>query len=492
MKDSKLFPLFFVLLSIIGLSTSCKKVENTPQEPTITLELEEQTSSSITFMANISDATSAKYIVVEGTQAPQASEILTTGISLEIESEQYITLEDLTPETTYTISIAAENESVTAPVKSISAQTSELPADPTAVIENTEATHNSITFSTTTENTDRAVWLVIKSGSREISIADAFEHGTEFEANTTVEITVENLDAETEYEIIVAAANDYCSILEFEIISTTREILTYDIVGDYANCSIYPEDGFIDFYVKVFDRVNGLEFRFDFFDVDDAIYLNSGTYTMKEGATIGEIGTEYTALAILNEIYRYKSAVAHVVATPNEETYEINYEITAELVLENTLDTINLTYNGPITGLKLPEPEEPDSSIYEFIPDPSAKQPYRITPSGEVPGEYYLKFISSNWNELTLDIYLDPAICNNGNDGLPAGTYSIATGEIDDYYSSISLYNPYFGGSFTECTLEVSVDGDQYTFILNGVATSGSETKTIKMNWTGEVTDMVR
>ena len=488
MKDSKLFPLFFVLLSIIGLSTSCKKVENTPQEPTITLELEEQTSSSITFMANISDATSAKYIVVEGTQAPQASEILTTGISLEIESEQYITLEDLTPETTYTISIAAENESVIAPVKSISVTTSETPAEPTITIENIEATHNSITFSATTENTINAAWLVIKKGSRDVSMSDVFDYGTEFEPNTTVEITVENMEA----EIFVCAANDYATHLKFEEISTVREILTYDIVGDYASCSIYPEDGFINFYVKVFDRVNGLEFRFDFFDVDDAIYLNSGTYTMKEGATIGEIGTEYTALSILNEIYRYKSAVAHVVATPNEETYEINYEITAELVLENTLDTINLTYNGPITGLVLPEPEEPDSSIYEFIPDPSAKQPYRITPSGEVPGEYYLKFISSDWNELTLDIYLDPAICNNGNDGLPAGTYSIATGEIDDYYSSISLYNPYFGGSFTECTLEVSVDGDQYTFILNGVATSGSETKTIKMNWTGEVTDMVR
>lgn len=179
-------------------------------------------------------------------------------------------------------------------------------------------------------------------------------------------------------------------------------------------------------------------------------------------------------------------------ATPNEETYEINYEITAELVLENTLDTINLTYNGPITGLKLPEPEEPESNVFNFVPDPSAKQPYRITPNGETPGEYYLKFIDSNWNELTLDIYLDPTICNNGNDGIPAGTYSIATGEINDYYSSVSLYNPYFGGSFTECTLEVSVDGDQYTFILNGTADSGGVTKTIQMNWTGEVTDMVR
>ena len=492
MKDSKLFPLFFVLLSIIGLSTSCKKVENTPQEPTITLELEEQTSSSITFMANISDATSAKYIVIEGTQAPQASEILTTGISLEIESEQYITLEDLTPETTYTISIAAENESVIAPVKSISVTTSETPAEPTITIENIEATHNSITFSATTENTINAAWLVIKKGSRDVSMSDVFDYGTEFEPNTTVEITVENMEAETEYEIFVCAANDYATHLKIEEISTVREILTYNIVGDYANCVIYPEDEYTDFYVKVFDQANNLEFRFDFFDELEAIYLNSGSYTMKENATIGDIGTEYTALAVLDEIYRYESAVAHIVATPNEETYEIFYEITAELILENTLDTINLTYNGTVTGLKLPEPEEPDSSIYEFIPDPSAKQPYRITPSGEVPGEYYLKFISSNWNELTLDIYLDPAICNNGNDGLPAGTYSIATGEIDDYYSSISLYNPYFGGSFTECTLEVSVDGDQYTFILNGVATSGSETKTIKMNWTGEVTNMVR
>ncbi len=491
MKNSRLLALFFGLLSIIGLSTSCQK-DSLPTEPVIVLELKESAPEAITFAVTVTDATSAKYIVTEGTEAPTSAEIFSEGVQINIGSEQLIRVSDLIPETTYTISVAAENQSVTAPVKTISVKTSEQPAEPTALIENIEATHNCITFSATTQNTTEAAWLVIESGSREISIEDVFEHGTEFEANTTVEITVENLDSETGYDIIIAAANEYSSVLQIETFSTAREIFTYDITGNSAQCIIYTEDEYMNFYIKVFNDENNYEFRFDFYDNPDAIFLNSGTYTMKENGTIGDLGSTYTTMAISDEIQRYKSAVTNVVATPNEETLEIFYEITAQLVLENTLDTINLTYNGTISGLSLPEPENPQPEAYIFTPDPSVKQPYRLQPNGEVPGEYYLKFFNSNWDELTLDIYLDPTICNNGNDGIPAGVYSIATGEIDDYYSNISLYNPYFGGSFTECVLEVQVNGNEYTFILEGTAQSGSENKVIKMNWTGEVTDMTR
>ena len=241
MKNSRLLALFFGLLSIIGLSTSCQK-DSLPTEPAIVLELKESAPEAITFAVTVTDATSAKYIVTEGTEAPTSAEIFSEGVQINIGSEQLIRVSDLIPETSYTISVAAENQSVTAPVKTISVKTSEQPAEPTALIENIEATHNCITFSATTQNTTEAAWLVIESGSREISIEDVFEHGTEFEANTTVEITVENLDSETGYDIIIAAANEYSSVLQIETFSTAREIFTYDITGNSAQCIIYTED----------------------------------------------------------------------------------------------------------------------------------------------------------------------------------------------------------------------------------------------------------
>ena len=117
--------------------------------------------------------------------------------------------------------------------------------------------------------------------------------------------------------------------------------------------------------------------------------------------------------------------------------------------------------------------------------------PKRVHGSNLQAGEYYLKFYDSNWNELTLDLFVDPTLCDNGNDALPAGIYSTADGSLDTY-SNISLYNPYFAGNFTEAELQVDKDGDIYTFTLRGTVVSGSTEKLIYMKYTGEVADMVK
>ena len=116
--------------------------------------------------------------------------------------------------------------------------------------------------------------------------------------------------------------------------------------------------------------------------------------------------------------------------------------------------------------------------------------PKRLHSSSIQAGEYYIKFYDSNWNELTIDLFVDPELCNNGNDGLPAGTYTMADGSFDAY-SNISLYNPYFAGNFTEAELKVSVEGDNYTFVLLGTVVSGATEKVIYMSYTGEIADMV-
>ena len=157
--------------------------------------------------------------------------------------------------------------------------------------------------------------------------------------------------------------------------------------------------------------------------------------------------------------------------------------------------TVVIVKNGEVAQkrhIELPEevPGAPEGA-YIFEVSPSTNMPKRVHGSNLQAGEYYIKFYDKNWSELTLDIFVDPALCNNGNDGLPAGTYTIADGSLDTY-SNVALYNPYFGGNFTEAELYVSVDGDNYTFTLLGTAVSGATSKVIYMTYTGEINDMVK
>ena len=151
-----------------------------------------------------------------------------------------------------------------------------------------------------------------------------------------------------------------------------------------------------------------------------------------------------------------------------------------------------MNYVGLISGIQLPEViEGAPEGAYVFEVSPSTSMPKRVHGSNLQAGEYYIKFYDKNWNELTIDLFVDPSLCNNGSDALPAGTYTTA----DDSFatdSNLSLYNPYFAGDFTEAELKVGKDGDNYTFTLLGTVVSGATEKVIYMTYTGEIADMVK
>ena len=116
--------------------------------------------------------------------------------------------------------------------------------------------------------------------------------------------------------------------------------------------------------------------------------------------------------------------------------------------------------------------------------------PSRVT-YNEVEGEYYLKFYDTNWNELAIDLKLDPAICNNGKDALPAGTYTLADGTIDPY-TNLTLYNPYFNGNFETATLEVEKNDLEYTLTFNATYIDAGESKALYMNYVGEISNIAK
>ena len=117
--------------------------------------------------------------------------------------------------------------------------------------------------------------------------------------------------------------------------------------------------------------------------------------------------------------------------------------------------------------------------------------PKRITRNDEKPGQYTLRFYNKDSGELTLDILADPTLCENGNAGLPAGTYSIADGTMTNY-TSISLYSPYWSCNLSSCEVKVSCEEGVYSFVVDAEGTSSGTTKKIWMEYTGEIQEMVR
>lgn len=494
MKKFKLLTVLFSLVAIISASTSCKK-ETPSVVPTIDLQVSGTTENSISVSISAQNATSVKYIYIIGNElTTEAADIMANGTSFDFGSEQTLTISELESNTTYTIAAAAENDGTLSQVAKVQATTSEQIPEPTISISDVQTTHNTITFTVTSANGDSAKWLTVKKGSREVSIEDIFNHGQEFETNTTVTITAQELDSETEYQVYAGIKNEKYE--EFTVVEATtlRETLTYVVNPDEASGSKMSFSDSQNYFVTFTDSEKGYTLKLDFYDDVESKYLSSGTFELGS-STAGYLGSSFTSFQRPDDEnpLRFSEGEVTIIATPNEETREVHYQMTGTFTIAELGDIVTLEYNGLIPGIQLPE-DQPDQDYYEFIPDPSTSQPRRITANGEVPGQYYIKFNDTNWNELTLDIYIDPTICNNGNDGLPAGTYTVEDGHINTQHSKVDIYSyPYFYGNFTECTLEVSVNGDEYTFDLIGTAVDGSNgTLNIKMTYIGEIKDMKR
>lgn len=495
MKNFSILPILLALFTLSVLGTSCEKENNqTPENesaPTITLELGEIGTNSGEISYTIADATVAKYLCTPATeQQPDLETILSNGTTLDL-NQSTLTLDELIEGTTYTLSVAARNIELTSS-ESIEFTTSvETPC--TCEITPTEVGTDFISFTISAENATTIKYLHIVSGSRDVTPENIRDYGTD--AANSEEVTITGLESDTTYEVHVLAENQYNYSTASVEMTTKVEVTTYNIVSYDAASNLYEESYANNYYIKFVDNETDAYLLIDFYDSVDSPYLTSGTYPLTDTYNPGEIYNGYTSFSPTGDDadrVKFSSGEVTVVATPNEETKELIYSINGSFIIENSQDIVNFTFEGDIYNLDLPNTDNPDDNAYEFVVSPETNTPHRVTVNGEVPGEYYIKFYDSNWNELTLDIFIDPTICNDGKAGLPAGTYTVADGEINTVYSVVSLYNPYFNGNFTDCTLEVSENNGEYTFSLRGTAESSSESKLIVMNYTGEILSMVR
>lgn len=455
---------------------------------TLSFAVTDITECSAKLTVTSENANEVKYLVaLEADGLPSQEDVEAYGESVESNAQVEVTISDLMAGTAYYVRGLATGENGCA--EEIYSFVTSTPSPVLSASLTEDVGYDYVVFNVVAENVAEVKYVCIKAGSRDVTAEQVLKNGTAIESG---DVKVEGLNEETAYEVYVAAKglNEDVVMSDVLTFTTTKNIVVYTMSASAASAYQYSD---INYYVTFIDEAHGYTLIADFYVEEGAEYLTSGEYQLA-GFNAGEISAPYSKFYFTpNDIEgaTFSSGSLNVVATPNEETREVYYEVSGTLCFADG-NSVMMNYAGLISGIELPEiVEGAPEGAYLFEVSPETNMPKRVYGSNLQAGEYYLKFYDKNWNELTLDIFVDPALCDNGNDALPAGTYTIADGSLDTY-SNISLYNPYFAGNFTEAELKVDKDGENYTFTLLGTVVSGSTEKLVYMKYTGEIADMVK
>ena len=466
-------------------------------EPTISIVVGEVGKTTAKFTVTTTNATEVYYLVSELASAdedtpegelPTAEEVFAAGEAIEANVAAEVEVVNLEAGNQYLIVVAAEGDGGAVVESEVFNTSYVAPVLSASLTE--DIGYDYAVFNVVAENVAEVKYVCIKAGSRDVTVEQVLKNGTTVESSS---VKVEGLAEITAYELYVAAKGLNGDVVMADVLTftTLKNIVVYTMSASTMGSAYqYTAENW---YLTFVDDANGYTLNLDFYVDASNKYLPSGEYPLG-GFNAGEISSVYTSFMFTPQDIsptQFSSGGVKVVATPDQETRKINYEISGELFFADG-NSVVLDFNGLIYGIELPEEVQgAPEGAYVFEVSPETSMPKRVHGSSLKDGEYYIKFYDKNWSELTLDIYVDPALCNNDSDGLPAGTYTIADGSLDTY-SNVTLYNPYFGGNFTEAELQVSVDGDVYTFTLLGTAESDSTSKLIYMTYTGEINEMVK
>ena len=99
-------PLFFVAC---GEDNAVDQVKN----PTVKVTAGTAAETSLSFTVASTDATKVAYLVVEGSDVPTASEVLTSGTAVDANKSVTVTKDGLKTSTEYVIAVAAQNSVAT-------------------------------------------------------------------------------------------------------------------------------------------------------------------------------------------------------------------------------------------------------------------------------------------------------------------------------------------------------------------------------------------
>lgn len=463
----KIKNLLLALLALPLLFVACEP--NNPvdevKDPTVAVTAGATTESTIAFTVASTDAEKVAYLVVEGAEAPTASEVLANGVAVEANKSVAVTATELKAETDYTIVAAAQNSKgvvkSTATAKTLAA--GETPTEP------------SLTLKSTSEMSFAA-----EGGAGEIvyELKNAVA-GTELEAEADAawisDITV------AEKITFAVAANDGAA--REGKITATYGALSFEVkvkqvaVGETPNPDV--ETFVATHYAADFDDSEGLnvygislgdkEFGNTGWGVDGGTYYNisfiaasknggklpQGTYTLDSSYGVNTVIVDYSSCYTMEdgELKNNKSfKEANLVITNNK--------IEFNAVLDDSTDTVvKVVYEGELTvddGTGSSEPEGVELIATEWTWGGSSNYGYKYMVSGEgfsvdvhfqtdkatqtsiVAGEY-IWTSTSWWGYNDFEDFTTRTFVVDGTSVAVDGGIAVVENEGDYYFIEITL-----------------------------------------------------
>lgn len=449
------------------------------------------------FTLESKSATEVRWLCAEPAYIPTAPTVLVEGQVAEPGKQLALKAEGLKEATDYVVvAVATDGETQVSDRISFTTLKAEVPPvdPPTLQLTAGVATEYTLTFTVESTGADEVKWVCIEKGSRELTVDQVLKNGSSVEANAAVELTAEALLDDTTYQIYAAARNADHKLLSEPLEMTTLKaappVVNYLVQGTQASLIILGTEDPKEVYFAIYDTETNYTFKADLFVAADAPYPPSGEYPLGEMVE-GFTSKAYTSFLIEDvdtKARKFTSGSLMLEAIPNETAGTLEYFIEGEFELEGG-GLVTVIYEGPIGGITLPKPEP---EVVEFEFNASSAMRYDLDASNEVPGEYYLKFYDGD-NVVTLDILADPALCDNGNAALPAGTYTLADGTLGSH-SGCDYYGPYWSCYFSTCAVVVTVEGEIYHVVMeaegrDSYASSGKD-RIIRMDYTGKISKM--
>lgn len=352
--------IYSLLALVLCVSVGCESntTDDKPQEqtaPTIVLAKGTAGAKALSFTATVTDADEAAYMVLEdGAEAPTLDAILADGVKLDAAAAdaQSVTVENLTPATSYTIVAAAKNKAHTVGSNTLYMATVELGVL-TLDVEIVQKDHEKMHFRVTAENAEKAAYVVMPASMNAPGISYVLESGTVIDLTSRESIEVADLQCDTEYALYVAAEGNEQTLMLEPIVFKTDDDPNNVISHDYtrARGTKYGSSYFMMFSYPDANEADNFAYNektlsLDFYGDPNKDYLPAGTYEVKE-STEPDCVSSYRY-----STYGYDNGVqlssGRVIVDIDPETKAYSFDI--DLYLKDGRHLV-ATYNGDVDNM---------------------------------------------------------------------------------------------------------------------------------------------
>ena len=331
------------LLCMAALGLSLMSCESDPKtdpkpadevQPTIALEKGKEDVDYVTFTVTTTNATEARYMVLEdGADAPALETIMSEGVAVELaEGKAEVKADGLEAETDYMVVAAAKNVTKVAGSNTLYfTTTAQAQVDIAAEI--VQVAHTSINFRYTATNAEKVAYLVQNASKEVPEASEVIRKGDELDPEAKEAVEVTDLDPVKDYVLLVAAEGAGQTTM-VELPFTTKDDPSNVIEHNYTRVrgSKYSSNYYLMFSYEDANEADNFAYNestlcLDFYGDPDKDYLPAGTYEVKES-------TEWPCLNSMRySTYGYdngvllKSGAVEVSIDPDTKAYTFDIDL---------------------------------------------------------------------------------------------------------------------------------------------------------------------